>query len=109
MKYELKVIEKNNQWEWEVEALTGDTSIIAKGCNYDEGSAYTQSYNVISTITSNKLIAKSTKTKRRPYMYIGMALLMSGIVRGIGVAIGFDMVIPWESLIGLVFMAGGKL
>jgi len=109
MKYEINVIEKNNQWEWQVESLTGDTSIMAKGCNLDEGSAYVQSYSVISTITNNRLVAKSRKTTRKPYVYIGMALLMSGIIRGIGVAIGFEMTIPWESLIGLVFMAGGKV
>lgn len=109
MKYELKVIEKNNQWEWEVEAKTGNSAIIAKGTNTSESNAYVESYNVISTIKNHKFTARASKTKRKPYMYIGMALLLSGIIRGIGVAIGFDMVIPWESLIGLVFMAGGKL
>jgi len=109
MKYEINVDKKNNEWGWEVEAQTGNAAIVAKGSNNSESNAYVESYNVISTIKNHKLIAKSTKTKRRPYMYIGMALLMSGVIRGIGVAIGFEMTIPWESLIGLVFMAGGKL
>tara|TARA_Y100000034_G_C6790205_1_gene353768 strand:+ start:331 stop:660 length:330 start_codon:yes stop_codon:yes gene_type:complete len=109
MKYELKVIEKNNQWEWEVEAKTGNSAIIAKGTNTSESNAYVESYNVISTIKNHKFTARASKTKRKPYMYIGMALLLSGIIRGIGVAIGFDMVIPWESIVGILVMAGGKL
>ena len=111
MKYELKVYEKNNQWEWEVEALGGTTSIVAKGSNLDEGSAYTQSYNVISTITNNRLTTKNNRrsSKRKPYVIIGTALLLSGIIRGIGVAIGFDMVILWESVIGLIMIGSGKV
>ena len=109
MKYEIEVTEKNNQWNWEVAATTGNSAIIAKGTNNSESNAYVESYNVISTIKNHKFMAKVSKVKRKPYMIIGTALLLSGVIRGIGVAIGFDMVIPWESVIGILVIAGGKI
>jgi hypothetical protein len=107
-KYEVDVNEKNNKWNWEIQAETGNCVIVANGSNETENSAYINAYNAISTVNNHSLVAKVVKGQRRPYLWVGITLLISGIFRGIGIAIGYDLPLPWESLAGLILVGWNR-